>query len=68
MPKTSHTELAIKLLRDAAGFFRNVGEQNFKLSAQMDDNADVYEQVASLLERDPHGEIELEDDSDSSER
>lgn len=24
----THTELAIRLLRDAAGFFRNVGEQN----------------------------------------
>lgn len=62
MPTTSHVELAIKLLRDAAGFFRNVGEQNRSLKIQMFDNADVYDQVADLLKNDPAGFIELEEE------
>ncbi len=62
MPETSHVDLAIQLLRDAAGFFRNVGEQNGPLKTEMFDNAKVYEQVASLLEDDPQGLIDLEED------
>lgn len=62
MPTTSNVELAIKLLRDAAGFFRNVGEQNPSLKIDMFDNADVYDQVADLLEDDPAGLIELEEE------
>lgn len=58
----THTELAVRLLRDAAGFFRNVAEQNPAMADQMRDNADVYEQVASLLGGDPDGRIELEDE------
>ena len=64
MATTSYTELAIKLLRDAAGFFRNVGEQNEPLAEQMNENADVYEQVADLLEQDPNGSLELADDAE----
>ncbi|TVQ82223.1 MAG: hypothetical protein EA357_10255 [Micavibrio sp.] len=69
MATTTYTDLAVKLLRDAAGFFRNVGEQNEPLKEQMNDNADVYEQVADLLEQDPTGTLELEeglDDEDGS--
>ncbi len=62
VPTTSHVELAIKLLRDASGFFRSVGEQNRVLKCEMFDNADVYDQVADLLEEDPTGLIELEED------
>lgn len=62
MPALSHVELAIKLLRDAAGFFRNVGEQNCSLKSDMFDNADVYDQVADLLEQDPAGQVELEEE------
>jgi len=62
----THADLAAKLLRDAAIFFRNVGEQNQPLKEQMDDNADVYEQVAALLEADPTGELEL-DEEDTAE-
>lgn len=62
MPTTSYVELATKLLRDAAGFFRNVGEQNAPMKEQMFDNADVYEQVADLLEDNPNGLLELEED------
>lgn len=61
----THAELAAKLLRDAANFFRNVGEQNEPLKAQMDDNADVYDQVATLVESDPSGELDIGDDTPS---
>lgn len=64
MATTTYADLAVKLLRDAAGFFRNVGEQNEPLKEQMNDNADVYEQVADLLEQDPSGTLELEEDDD----
>ena len=60
MTTTTHADLAVRLLRDAAGFFRSVAEQNEPLKEQMEDNANVYEQVAELLERDPAGTVELE--------
>jgi hypothetical protein len=53
----TNAQLAAKLLRDASGFFRNVGEQNPPLQQQMDDNAQVYEQVAELVESDPTGQL-----------
>lgn len=54
----SHAELAAKLLRDAAAFFKTISEQNPPLKDQMDENADVFEQVADLVEKDPMGIIE----------
>lgn len=54
----SHSELAAKLLRDAAAFFKTISEQNPPLKEQMDENADVFEQVADLVEQDPNGQIE----------
>lgn len=53
----TNAELAAKLLRDAGSFFRNVGEQNPPLADQMNDNAQVYEQVAGLVESDPTGQL-----------
>ena len=58
----TYAQLAAKLLRDAATFFRNVGAQNEPLKEQMNDNASVYEQVADLIERDPTGILDLGDD------
>lgn len=52
-----HTQLAAKLLRDAAVFFRTIGEQNPPLKQQMEENATVFEQVATLVEEDPTGTI-----------
>ena len=49
----THAQLAAKLLRDAAAFFRTIGEQNPPLKIQMDENANVFEQVADLTENDP---------------
>lgn len=58
----TYAQLSAKLLRDAATFFRNVGAQNAPLKEQMDDNASVYEQVADLVESNPLGELELDDE------
>ncbi len=57
----SHAQLAGRLLRDAANFFRTVGEQNVALKPQMDENANVFDQVATLVEQDPMGEIQEDD-------
>lgn len=54
----THVELAARLLRDAAAFFRTIGEQNEPLRIQMLENADVFEQVATLVENDPAGSLE----------
>ncbi len=54
----SHAQLAAKLLRDAAAFFNTIAEQNPPLKEQMDENADVFQQVADLVEGDPTGVIE----------
>lgn len=54
----SHAELAAKLLRDAAAFFETIAEQNPPLKEQMDENSDVFKQVADLVEGDPNGVIE----------
>ena len=53
----SHAEVAAKLLRDAAGFFQTVADQNPTLKDQMDQNATVFTQVAALVESDPTGEL-----------
>lgn len=58
----TYSHLAAKLLRDAAIFFRNVGAQNQPLKQQMDDNASVYEQVADLVEKDPMGVLDLDEE------
>jgi hypothetical protein len=57
----TNAQLAAKLLRDAATFFRNVGEQNAPLKEQMNDNAAVYDQVAELLEVNPLGTLDIGD-------
>lgn len=54
----AHNELAAKLLRDAAAFFETIAEQNPPLKDQMAENADVFKQVADLVENDPMGQIE----------
>ena len=56
----THAQLAAKLLKDAAVFFRTIGEQNPPLKIQMDENANVFEQVAELVEQNPTGVIDEE--------
>lgn len=62
----TYAQLGAKLLRDAATFFRNVGQQNEPLRDQMNDNASVYDQVADLLEKDPNGILDLGDDGEQA--
>ncbi len=57
----TYAQLAAKLLRDAAIFFRNVGAQNDPLKEQMNDNASVYDQVADLVEKNPNGILDLDE-------
>ena len=49
----TNAEIAAKLLRDAATFFRHVGAQNEPLREHMDDNARAYEAVAERVETAP---------------
>lgn len=56
---TTNAEIAAKLLRDAATFFRHVGNQNDPIKDQMDSNADAYETVAELVETEPNGEFDM---------
>jgi hypothetical protein len=59
------SDLSCKLLRDAAAFFVSVGEQNPRLSAEMTGNAEVYRQVADILEVDPGHRLDNEDGTPS---
>lgn len=51
----SHGELAGQLLKDAASFFIALAEQNEPLKEQMEENANVYAQLADLVANDPLG-------------
>jgi len=53
----THAELASKLLVDAAEFFLTLGEQNEPLKDQMQENANVFQQMASLLAQEPEGAL-----------
>lgn len=55
---TPHAEMTGKLLKDAAGFFRTLAEQNEPIKEQMEENAKVYEQMGELVNQNPEGEIE----------
>ena len=52
---TPHAELAGRLLKDAAGFFRTLAEQNEPIRDQMNENANVYEQIGDLVTEEPFG-------------
>ncbi|MDP6774332.1 MAG: hypothetical protein QGI63_08685 [Rhodospirillales bacterium] len=53
----NHAQVAAKLLRNAAQFFRDVGGQNQQIQEQMENNARTYDTVANLVETDPGGEM-----------
>ncbi|MFC7332651.1 hypothetical protein [Rhodocista pekingensis] len=57
---STNAEIAAKLLRDAAEFFRHVGDQNVPIKPQMDHNARAFEAVADLVETAPTAEFETE--------
>jgi hypothetical protein len=49
----AHKELAAKLLRDTAKFYRMLAKQNAPISEQMDHNANIYDQIADAVAYDP---------------
>jgi hypothetical protein len=55
----THAQLAAKLLRDAATFFRRLGAQNAALQEQLIDDASVYDRVADLVEQDPQATLDI---------
>jgi c-di-AMP phosphodiesterase-like protein len=57
----THAEIAARLLRDAAAFFETVGSQNPALQDAMAENAEVFTEIADLVEHDPLGQIEDEE-------
>jgi hypothetical protein len=57
----THAELAARLLRDAAAFFRQLAKENPSLDESMGENAAIYEQVAQMVETAPLERIMLED-------
>jgi hypothetical protein len=61
MPMATNAEIAAKLLRDTATFFRHVGEQNDPIKDQMDSNAQAYDTIAELVETEPTAEFDLID-------
>jgi len=52
----TNSQVAAKLLREAAGFFLEVGKQNPEVEREMLSNAKTFDTVAGLLEADPTGE------------
>ncbi len=56
---TTHVELAAKLLREAATLFRSLAGPDPEMAQRLDDFAQVYEQVADLVELDPAGEVDV---------
>ncbi|MCL4678391.1 MAG: hypothetical protein KJ017_07355 [Alphaproteobacteria bacterium] len=55
---TPHAVLAGRLLKDAAGFFRKLGEQNKPIQDQMNENANVYDQMGDLVMQNPLGYLD----------
>ncbi len=55
----TNAELAAQLLRNSATFFRDVGAQNPDLKDQMETNAETFEVVADMVEKDPEAETEV---------
>ncbi len=54
----THADLAAKLLREAAIMFRTMGGTSDELAEKLSEFADVYDQVADLVEADPLAELQ----------
>lgn len=51
----THIAMAHDLLKDAAVFFRKLGQANPPLAEQMEETADVFDQLATVLMDNPAG-------------
>lgn len=58
---TTHIELAVRMLNEAAEFFNSVAEQNPQLEEKMKHTATRYHLAAELLNKDPHGSISAQE-------
>ncbi|MBL8666186.1 MAG: hypothetical protein JNM48_01855 [Rhodospirillales bacterium] len=54
----THADLAAKLLREAAIMFRTMAGTTDELAEKLGEFADVYDQVALLVETDPLAELQ----------
>lgn len=54
----THADLAAKLLREAAIMFRTMAGTTDELAEKLGEFADVYDQVAVLVETDPLAELQ----------
>ncbi len=61
---TTNAELAARLLRNAAKFFRDIGANTPQITEQMEQNARTYETVAQWTDDDPLGEAPISVDED----
>jgi hypothetical protein len=57
----THAQLAARLLRDAASFFRHLADENPTLHDSMAENALIYDQVADMVEESPTMTIEMDE-------
>lgn len=55
-----HSDLAAKLLRNAANFYRHVAENNPGAAEALRQSADTCDSVAVLVEQDPTGSLPLD--------
>jgi hypothetical protein len=62
---TTYAELAARLLRDAATMFRSMGGDDAELGQRVQEFAQVYDQVADLVESDPTGSVDLAEETPS---
>ena len=51
----SHGEMAGRLLKDAAIFFRTIADSNPPIAEQMNHNASVFDELAERVSEDPNG-------------
>jgi hypothetical protein len=67
MKTATYAELAARLLRDAGDFFAHLAKDNPDMAEAMLENAEMYAQVADLVEKDPLATLPVgEDDEDEA--
>lgn len=54
----THADLAVRLLNEAASFFKTIASQNPDVEKEMTENARVFVQMADLLARQPTGVVD----------
>ncbi len=53
----TNAQIAAELLKQVAGFLRDVGAQNPEVAEKMNANAATYDHVATLMKTDPDGGV-----------